>query len=211
MQSLQIAAGTVAVHAARLVIICAAKPGGMVAVRDLASGECYDVSVGQLSARTSPAREADAERLHAEAVRASPQRYRAAERRESLVVAALVRPGQLQLSVEQTSAVHGVSSRTLWRWIARYRASPTTAALLLSKRGVPFKARLLSADTEAQINASIDLIYLTQPRGTYQVGRQVRQERLPAAARAARYHRSERAGSTLGDERRWPARARHHA
>jgi len=136
MQTLRIVPGAVAVHASRLVIICLVKPAGMVTVRDLASGETNDVSVGELSAPTTPARESDAVRLHADVVRASPSQYRAAEGRERLVVAALVRDGPLRLTVEQTSAVSGISARTLWRWIARYRARPSTAALLLEKVGV---------------------------------------------------------------------------
>lgn len=120
MQTLRIEPGIVAVHASRLVIICLVKPAGIVSVRDLASGETHDVSVGELSAPTTPARESDAAQIHANVVRASPDQYQAAERREKLVVAALVREGPLRVVVDQTSAVSGVSPRTLWRWIARY-------------------------------------------------------------------------------------------
>ena len=74
----------------------------------------------------------------------------------------------MRLAVEQTSAVSGITARSLWRWIARYRAWPATAALLLEKRGVASKARRLSAEIEAEINAATDAIFLTQPRGTYE-------------------------------------------
>jgi len=168
MEILRIAPGLIAVHASRLVTVCVVKQAGRVTVRDLASGETYDVPVGELSARTTPAQQADAARGHAGVVRAGPKLYRAAQDREKLVVAALVRDEALRLAVEQTSAVSGVSARTLWRWIALYRARPSTAGLLLEKGGVASKARRLSAEAEREINSSIDAIFLTQPRGTYQ-------------------------------------------
>ena len=136
MEILRIACGTIAVHGSRLVIVCAVKPAGQVAIRDLVSGETFDVSVGELSAQTTPARASDAARIHADVVTASPKRYRAAQQREKVVVAALVREGPSWLAVEQTSAVSDVSARTLWRWISLYRAQPCTAGLLLDKRGV---------------------------------------------------------------------------
>ena len=121
-----------------------------------------------VSARTTPSREADAARVHADVVQASPKRYRAAQQREKVVVAALVREGTLRLAVEQTSAVSDVPVCTLWRWIALYRAKPSTAGLLLDKRVVTPEARRLSPESEREINAAIDAIFLTQPRGTYQ-------------------------------------------
>jgi hypothetical protein len=156
MEILRVAPGLVAVHAGRLIMVCAVKPAGRVAVRDLASGEMSEIIVGELSAQPNSVRESQAARLHADVVRASPARYRSAERREQLVVAALVREGPLRVAVEQTSAVSGITARSLWRWIARYRASPTTAALLLEKRGVAPKARRLSPEIEGEINAAID-------------------------------------------------------
>ena len=63
------------------------------------------------------------------------------QRREQLVVAALVREGPLRLAVEQTSAVSGITARSLWRWIARYRAWPATAALLLLLAASPAQAQ----------------------------------------------------------------------
>ena len=146
METLRVAPGLVAVHAARLIMVCAVKPAGKVAVRDLASGEVSEIAVGELSARPPTIPEDDGARLHADVVRASPARYRTAERRERLVVAALAREGPLNVAVEQTSAVSGIGARSLWRWIARYRAWPATAALLLEKRGVAPKARRLSAE-----------------------------------------------------------------
>ena len=59
-------------------------------------------------------------------------------------------------------------TRTLWRWISLYRAQPCTAGLLLDKSGLAPAARRLSPETECEINAAIDAIFLTQPRGTYQ-------------------------------------------
>lgn len=115
MEILPIACGTIAVCASRLVIVCVVQPGGRVVVCDLASGESYDVAVGELSARASPARAVDAARTHVRAVQASPKLYQAAQQREKLVGAALVREGPLRLAVEQTSAVNDVSPRTLWR------------------------------------------------------------------------------------------------
>jgi hypothetical protein len=103
----------VAVHAARLIMVCAVKPAGRVAVRDLASGEVSEIAVGELSARPTTTHENDASRLHADVVRASPARYRTAERRERLGVAALAREGPLNVAVEQTSAASGIGPRSL--------------------------------------------------------------------------------------------------
>ena len=131
METLRVAPGLVAVHAARLIMVCAVKPAGRVAVRDLASGELSEIAVGELSAHPTTTHENDASRLHADVVRASPARYRTAERRERLGVAALAREGPLNVAVEQTSAVSGIGPRSLWRWIARYRAWPTTAGAIV--------------------------------------------------------------------------------
>ena len=141
MEILRIAPGLVAVHAARLIMVCALKPSGRVAVRDLVNGEVSEIAVGELSAPAATIRENDATRLHADVVRASPTRYRSAERREQLVVAALVREGPLRLAVEQTSAVSGITARSLWRWIARYRAWPATAATV---NGVSYRVLALT-------------------------------------------------------------------
>lgn len=67
-------------------MVCAVKPAGKVAVRDLASGEVSEIAVGELSARPPTIRENDAAMLHADVVRASPARYRTGERREQHTV-----------------------------------------------------------------------------------------------------------------------------
>ena len=63
MEILRIAPGLVAVHAARLIMVCALKPSGRVAVRDLANGEVSEIAVGELSAPAATIRENDATRL----------------------------------------------------------------------------------------------------------------------------------------------------
>jgi hypothetical protein len=107
--------------------ICLVKPASMVTVRDLPSGETIDVPVGELSAPTTSAGESDAVRLRAHIVRARPNQSRAVERREKLVMAAFIGEGPLRLRVEQTTAVSGISARTLWFWIARYLVPRSTA------------------------------------------------------------------------------------
>jgi len=63
MEILRVPAGLVAMHAERLIMVCAVKPTGKVAVRDLASGELSEIAVGELSARPITTRENDLTRL----------------------------------------------------------------------------------------------------------------------------------------------------
>ena len=86
-----------------------------------------------------------------------------------LVVAALVREGPLRLAVEQTSAVDDISPRR------RYgdgspciELDPPRQVFYSTERGVAPEARRFSERSEREINAAIDAIFLTQPRGTYQ-------------------------------------------
>ena len=167
METLPIAPGTLAVHAERLVLIVDVAQQGYVTVRDLASGVTRTVAPGELSARTTPLLERRADRLHADVVSASPARTRAAERRERAVLEALTSNGPLGDAVVGVAIRHHIGQRTLWRWIARYRAWPSREALLLEKRGVADQERRLSESAERIINESIDAVFLTQPRGTY--------------------------------------------
>ena len=113
MEILRIAPGLVAVHAARLIMVCALKPSGRVAVRDLANGEVSEIAVGELSAPAATIRENDATRLHADVAREPDPVSHCGASRTAPFVAALVREGPLRLAVEQTSAVSSITARLL--------------------------------------------------------------------------------------------------
>lgn len=190
MSLLQITVGAVAIHRDRLVVICSTDETGRVRVRDLVSNQILDARVSDLSARETPESERRSAQLRRDLADASPEQLGRARFRHRCVLAALTADQPISRAVQQVAKVHSVSSRTLWRWVNRYRGWPSLDGLLFRNWGVQSGQRRLASDVESIIHASIDDVYLTQPKGSYvavveDVWRRCRQAHLPLPSRNA--------------------------
>ena len=121
----------VAVAADRLVAIVRVELDGSVVVRDLANGTLSNTSASELSAPVSPAEQAQST-LSSIALATDAQWERA--RRREAVVAGLASAANVGDQVETALARLGVSRRTVFRWLAAYRANPQTSSLLPQAR-----------------------------------------------------------------------------
>lgn len=74
----------------------------------------------------------------------------------------------------------GESRRTVFRWVARYRAAPQTSSLLPRARGTPAGAQCIDAKLEALVAEAINKVYLTRVRARKE--EVVRRVRLRCAA-----------------------------
>jgi hypothetical protein len=67
---------------------------------------------------------------------------------------------------QQIANAQGISRRTLYRWLARYRDVATTSALIPIPRGTPPGAHRLDATRETLVNKIIEQEYLSRSRPT---------------------------------------------
>jgi Helix-turn-helix domain len=135
MLRLEIRAGEIAVRDSRLVRIEACLNNGVARVRDLATGEIDEVAIATLRARSSIAHgpEIDA---HLEAARSSKAvPWQRAADREQVLAALFDGSGAWGERAQQIANAQGISRRTLYRWLARYRDVATTSALIPIPRG----------------------------------------------------------------------------
>ena len=165
MSLLRIEVGAIAVHRDRLVMICSV--GAPVRIRDLVTGEICEASVADLSARKTPELTRKSATAHRNLLNASAEQMERARFRHRCVTAVLAADKPLSSAIEWVCTTQAVGSRTLWRWLDRYRAWPTLEALLFTSWGVQREQRRLPEQSESIINSAIDEIYLTQPKGTY--------------------------------------------
>ena len=150
----------VAVAADGLVAIVRVEFDGSVIIRDLATGVLRTISASELSAPASLA--VPTETLSAVA-RATDVQWERARRREA-VIAHLASASDLGDQVASAATRLGVSRRTIFRWLASYRASPQTSSLLPHARGTPVGAHRIDARLEQLIAEVIRDVYLTKVR-----------------------------------------------
>lgn len=177
MGHLQLLPGGIAVAHDRHEAIVRVEPDGRVAIRDLASGRLGTTSAAELSA-APPLSEPGAHPLSA-LVSATEQEWECARRREA-AIAPIVDTGDVIGQVTEAASRLGVSRRTLFRWLARYRAAPQTSSLLPRARGTPAGAQRIDATLEALVAEAIDEVYLTRVRARKE--EVVRRVRLRCAA-----------------------------
>jgi putative transposase len=151
----------VAVAANRLVAIVRVDPNGSVVVRDLANGALITTTASELSAPASAA--APTETKLSSIAQATDAQWDRARRREA-VVARLASASGVGDQVASAAARLGVSRRTVFRWLAAYRASPQTSSLLPHARGTPAGAHRIDEKLEQLIADVIRDIYLTKVR-----------------------------------------------
>jgi putative transposase len=151
----------VAVAADRLVAIVRIEHDGSVVVRDLANGVLRTTSASELRAPASLA--APTETTLTSIALATDAQWERARRREA-VVAGLTSAPNLGDQVASAAARLGVSRRTVFRWLAAYRASPQTSSLLPRARGTPAGAHRIDEKLEQLIAEVIRDVYLTKVR-----------------------------------------------
>lgn len=155
-----------AVFDSRLVAICEVNGLESVAVRDLVSGAFEVVKAGELSAPSDPQRDRLRDRQAAALALSSARQWERARQREAAVLDVLADPTG---NAAVVAKVRGIAARTLRRWIAAYRQSPNTSALLDPTWGVQRGAARLDASVETVIRKVLDDLYLTRPKASFVV------------------------------------------
>jgi putative transposase len=166
MLRLEIRAGEIAVCDTRLVRIEACLKDGAARVRDLATGDINEVAIATLRARASISHGPKID-AHLEAARSSKAApWQRAADRERALGALFDGSGAWGERAQQIANAQGISRRTLYRWLARYRDVATTSALIPIPRGTPPGAHRLDATRERLVNKIIEQEYLSRSRPT---------------------------------------------
>jgi len=185
VKTLPLTVGTIAALDDKLVVICSTQPNGITRVRNIATGVITKVSLNALSNRKSTLTERTGDALHNRLTHATDDQVETARRREATVLNALATDDSLKIAVAREAHRIRVGARTIWRWIQRYRAWPSLEALLPQGHGGHSNQRRLRAELETVITASIDEVFLTQPKGSYQaVYERVRQRCVVAGLKS---------------------------
>ena len=169
METLRLAVGVVAVCDDRVVVVCRFHGSGGVSVRDLATGEIEEVLAERLSALSSPASTRIEIENAAALTRSNAKQWERAQIREKYVLDVLTADGSVRNNVEIAATKLGISSRTLWRWVASYREAPSISSLLGATWGMRLGANLLTAEVESQIRVAVNDLFLTRPKAPYVV------------------------------------------
>ena len=108
----------------------------------LANGNIHEVSAAELKA---PLPAASRKAPDACAVLAATEAQWALAQRRKEVVSGIDEAQNTDRQVAQIALDFGVSRRTVFRWIALYRQTPQTSALLPRARGTPVGAHRINA------------------------------------------------------------------
>ena len=161
---LSIRVGGIAVRDCRLVRIDECLDGDRLKVRDLATGESSEVSVSSLRGQSA---NADGARIdtHLEITRASTGvAWGQATTREEALGALFEGSGSWGQRANDIAKSIGITRRTLYRWLARYRDVAATSSLVPLTRGVRRGTRRLDATREALVGQVIEKEYLSRSR-----------------------------------------------
>jgi putative transposase len=161
---LEIRVGEIAVCGSRLVRIKAVVNDGTVEIEDLASGEHREVSLADLSSRQSGAIGVALDTQDEVGRDASDAVWQNAAGRELALTGLLNHSGPLAPRAALAASQQQVSVRTVYRWLARYRDTSQTSALIAHRRGVRTGTRRLDGDRERLVTKIIEQEYLSQSR-----------------------------------------------
>lgn len=152
---------TVAVAADRLVAIVRVDDDGSVVVRDLANGRVQTTSAADLSA---PSRSTNTTAINsAPMLEATDAQWEQARLRENAITS-IDCAGDVTSQVARLSEDFGVSRRTVFRWLARYREAPQTSSFLPRPVGPREGSHRLDERIEQLITEVINDVYLTKVR-----------------------------------------------
>ena len=166
MDTLRLAAGVVAVSENRLVAICEVNGLESVTVRDLANGSISVVKAGDLAVPRNLLRDGARGRRAAALAMASARQWERAKQREAAVLDVLADPAG---NVARVAQVRGITARSLRRWVATYRESPSISALLDATWGVQRGSARLDSSVETVIRKVVDDLYLARPKASFAV------------------------------------------
>jgi len=156
--------GEIAVCDSRLVRIDERLDGDRVKVQDLATGESSAVELSSLRGRSAVANGASID-AHLELARASTDvTWQRATTREQALAALFEGSGPWGQRASDIAKTIGITRRTLYRWLARYRDVAATSSLVPLTRGVQPGARRLDATRETLVNKIIEQEYLSRSR-----------------------------------------------
>ncbi len=128
---------------------------GLVGIEDLATGEHSEVSLADLRSRQVGVVGAHMD-AQLESVRCTiDDLWQRATDRENAVAALLEGKGPLAGRAKAVAGQHRVSVRTLYRWLARYRDTSQTSALIAHARGVRSGAHRLDVVRERLVDKII--------------------------------------------------------
>jgi putative transposase len=163
---LEIAAGAIAAHSSRTVVILEPIDGSNVRVRDLATGTEQSVPLGELSGAALGLSRKDTQRRW-ELVRGTTRKgWLRARRRERVVLRLIRNDGEVAKHIASASRALRLSRSSVYRLLQRYRQAAQTSSLLLGHRGTPPQHRRLSEAREAIVNRTIEEKFLSRPRMT---------------------------------------------
>jgi len=160
----EVAIGAVAVHAGRLVAIEQRVGAGEVEVRDLVTGIRSTVEVGTLRGRDGSVSADPQDHDEEHRRRVDKDEWAIARERENVIKELVTGEDELEPRVSAASATLGVARRQIYTWIARYRATPRTSALLDKRSGRRRGAVHIDTDRERILQLTIEEHYLKQPR-----------------------------------------------
>ncbi len=163
---LEIAAGAIAAHSSRTVVILEPIDGSNVRVRDLATGTEQSVPLGELSGAALGLSRKDTQRRW-ELVRGTTRKgWLRARRRERVVLRLIRNDGEVAKHIASAIRALRLSRSSVYRLLQRYRQAAQTSSLLLGHRGTPPQHRRLSEAREAIVNRTIEEKFLSRPRMT---------------------------------------------
>jgi len=141
---LEIAAGAIAAHSSRTVVIVEPIDGSNVRVRDLATGTEQSVPLRELSGAALGLGRKDTQRRW-ELVRGTTRKgWLRARRRERVVLRLIRNDGEVAKHIASASRALQLSRSSVYRLLQRYRQAAQTSSLLLGHRGTPPQHRRLS-------------------------------------------------------------------
>jgi putative transposase len=161
---LVIAPGEIVLRDTRLVRIEARLSKSLARVRDLATGQRDDVPLVALRGRASLTDSIHIDQ-HLESSRACSvgDEYIAASR-EKILNELLNGIGEWSTRVRDVTAQYGVSRRTVYRWLSRYRDLAAMSSLIPPQRGIASGTKRLDETRERLVNNLIEERYLTRSR-----------------------------------------------
>jgi putative transposase len=160
---LEILPGTVAVHVDRLVLHEGGPEDGFVQVRDLANGAPLRVRLKDLRAQPSVSESELNRRMELVHERSDGEWQRALDNFE-LLQQLLDENGTLDQRVHKAAAARGVASRTIYRWLERFRRIAQPSSLLGFRPGPAKGLHILDAERERIVREVINGSYLKLPR-----------------------------------------------
>jgi putative transposase len=158
---LELRAGALALHERRLVQIEERLDSNHIYVRDVATGERYHVAIGDLEGRDAIAAAGMADELQERVRSDSDPRWQKAVTREQALRRLLTDSEPAAERIKNTAQGMQVSTRTVYRWLARYRDLTQTSSLIAYGCGVKPGTSRLDIVREQLVRTAINEHFLT--------------------------------------------------